>query len=124
MSTARPVDVARMGLGLLALTRPGLVLRLGTGPGGRGERVTVRVLGARYVLQSGSGLLLALPPLGRRVRTWDHPWVRDVDAAVDLVHAGTMLALAAARPGHRRLALTSAAAATAFALADLQERLR
>ena len=112
MSTPRPVDVARLGLGAVAVARPDLLLRLAQGPDGRGERVTVRILGARYIVQSGAGLAL-----GR-------PWVRDVDAAVDLVHAATMVALAGVAPPHRRLALLSAAAAVGFAVADLRERTR
>ncbi len=115
MSALRPVDVARLGLGAAALARPGLFLRLTKGASdrvGRAERVTVRILGVRYILQSGTGLAS-----GR-------PWVRDADAAIDLVHAATMVALAAIAPTHRRLALLSAATAIGFAAADLRERIR
>jgi hypothetical protein len=95
-----------------AVARPGLFLRLTKGRVGRGERVTVRILGARYIVQSGAGL------------TFGRPWVRDADAAIDLVHAATMVALAAIAPTHRRLALLSAATAIGFAAADLRERIR
>lgn len=123
MSAARPVDVARFGLGLVAATRPGLVLRVSRGDAGRAARVAVRILGARYLLQSGAGLALG--------RTGPHPWrpgarrpwLRDADAVVDLIHAATMVGLAAVAPEHRRLALLSAGAATVFAAADLQETL-
>jgi hypothetical protein len=112
VSTPRPVDLARLGLGAVALARPGLFLRLGKERDGRGERATVRILGARYVAQSGAGIVL-----GR-------PWVRDLDAGVDLAHAATMVALAAVSPTHRRLALLSAVTATGLAAADLREKLR
>lgn len=112
MSTPRPVDLARLGLGAVALARPDLLLRPVTERTSRGERITVRLLGARYVAQSGAGMIL-----GR-------PWVRDLDAAVDLAHAATMVALAAVSPTHRRLALLSAVTATGLAAADLREKLR
>jgi hypothetical protein len=94
-------------LGGLCLARPDLPLRLTGSPGGRGTRVGVRLLGARYVVQSVGG-----PWLHRR-------WVPEVDAAVDVIHAVSMLGLAAVAPGHRRVALVSAATATGFAVADL-----
>jgi hypothetical protein len=112
VSTPRAVDVARLSLGAAALGRPGLFLRLAHGHNGRTERATVRILGARYVAQSGAGL------------AWGRPWVREADAAVDLVHALTMVALAASAPTHRRLALLSAATAMGFAAADLREKIR
>jgi hypothetical protein len=112
MSTPRLVDVARLSLGAAALGRPDLFLRLSTGSDGGGERVTVRALGARYVVQSGAGL------------AFGRPWVRDADAAIDLVHAVSMLALAAIAPTHRRIALISAATALGFAAADIREKIR
>ena len=103
----RGPDVGRLVLGGLCLARPDLPLRL-TGSGqGRATRVGVRLLGARYVVQSVGG-----PWLHRR-------WVPEADAAVDAVHALSMLGLAAIAPGHRRVALVSAAMATGFAVADL-----
>jgi len=103
----RGPDVSRLVLGGLCLARPDLPLRLTGSPGGRGTRVGVRVLGARYVVQSVGG-----PWLHRR-------WVPEVDAAVDVIHALSMLGLAALAPSHRRVALVSAATATGFAVADL-----
>jgi hypothetical protein len=120
MTTPRPVDVARLGLGLAAATRPDLLLRLSRARDGRGERVTVRILGARYVVQSGAGLILSRS----RWRPGGRPWVRDADTAVDLIHAGTMIALATVAPQHRQLALLSAGAAIGFAATDLREKLR
>jgi hypothetical protein len=106
----RTVDLARLGLGALALARPRTLLRL-TGSAGDGPVETVvRVLGARYVGQGATGLLV------------DRTWLPAADAAVDAVHGLTMVGAAAAWPQHRRAALASAAAAAAFALADLADR--
>src|SRR5689334_18737347 len=102
----RPVDVARMGLGALAVTRPRTVLRL-AGSDGHGVHLVVCILGARYVAQGAAGLLV------------ERPWLPTVDATVDAAHALTMVAAAAVWPQHRRAALTSAAAAAVFASADL-----
>lgn len=99
----RPADRARLALGGWCLARP----RSLTGP-----PPVVRVLGARYVVQALGG-------------TWVHrAWVPGVDAAVDLVHAGSMLGAAAVWPRHRRAALTSAALAAGFAVADLSSARR
>jgi hypothetical protein len=115
MSRPRPVDLARLAFGLWALARPRSLLRLVGSDDGTGPRRAARVLGARYVVQSGAGLVLPRRPV---------PWL---DGTVDLVHAASMLAFAAAFPRHRRLALTSGAAALGFAAADLSragERVR
>lgn len=108
----RPVDLARLGLGVVAIARPDMLLRASTEPhGGRGkDRVVVRVLGTRYLLQAAAGVGL------------DRPWMPALDAATDLTHAATMLGLAALDRSHRRIALLSAAVATGFAVADLRDR--
>jgi len=124
MSAPRPVDVARLGFGTVALISPELLLRLSKGSDGRGERVTVRILGARYVAQSGAGLILTQPRKRPSGRTRGRPWIRDADVAIDLIHATTMVALAAFAPRHRRLALLSAATALGFAATDLREQIR
>ncbi|NYD40522.1 hypothetical protein [Nocardioides panaciterrulae] len=103
----RGPDVARLVLGGLCLTRPGLPLRLTGATNGKGTRAVVRILGARYLVQGAGG-----PWLHRR-------WVPEADAAVDAIHAASMLGLAAVAPGHRRAALVSAALASGFAVADL-----
>ena len=108
MRRPRPVDVARLGLGLVSLTRPDILL-MKDRVDGTGVRRVVRVLGARYVAQSVGGYAV-----GRR-------WVPRTDATVDLIHAASMLGLSACLPRYRRLALLSATAATSFAVADLRE---
>lgn len=111
MSRPRPVDLARLVLGIAAVAKPGLLLRLSAGDGPL-ERGSVRILGARYVVQSTAGLAL------------DRPRVHQIDAAVDLIHASTMLALAVFVPSHRRLAIVSVVTATVFAVADLNDTRR
>lgn len=106
----RRADRARLALGALALARPGLPVRATGSRDGAAVRRTVRVLGVRYVVQSLGG------------RRLHRAWVPEADAAVDLVHAASMLGLARLAPRHRRLALVSAALATAFAVVDLRER--
>ena len=103
----RPVDLARLGLGVVALAAPHAVLPAAADT--RWTRGFTRILGARYVVQSSVGLLD------------QKPWVPAVDAGVDLVHAATMLGLAAVSPRHRSVALVSAGAAVAFAVVDVKE---
>jgi len=69
-----------------------------------------RLLGARYAAQGALDLAV--------------PHDRRLDAAVELLHAGSMLALAGRSRSHARLALLSAAAATALAAVDLTQGAR
>ncbi|ABD11360.1 hypothetical protein CcI156_12935 [Frankia sp. CcI156] len=87
----------RTGWGILLVAQPGLVLRAAGGhSSSRARPAAVRVLGARHLVQS------LLPP-GR------------LGVAADCLHAASMLAFAAAVPGHRRLALADSVVASAFA---------
>jgi hypothetical protein len=112
VSEVRPVDLARLALGTVALARPQLLVRATGSADGPWPRRVTRLLGARYVVQSTGGMVV-------RDR-----WVPEVDAAVDLAHALTTLGFAKIFPRHRRLALTSGAVAVAFGVADLTERVR
>ena len=105
---ARPVDLARIGLGGLALARPDVVLDVVRSTDDRRARAVVRFLGARYVAQGAAGLVV------------DRSWVVPVDAAVDALHALSMVGAAALWPAHRRAALASAASASLLAAADLR----
>ena len=109
---ARPVDVARLTLGALALSRPQWFIRATGADDGTWPRRVTRILGGRYVVQSAGGLLV------------HERWVPELDGAVDLVHALSMVGFAVAFPGHRRLSVTSGLAALVFAAADLTERVR
>ena len=109
---ARPVDLARIGLGGLALARPDVVLDVVRSADDRRVRAVVRFLGARYVAQGAAGLVV------------DRSWVAPVDAAVDALHALSMVGAAALWPAHRRAAVASAASALLLAAADLRSRSR
>ena len=96
--------------GALLLIAPGRLL--GALAGGRIDaRVSAiaRVLGAREVVQA---LATGRRPTRRRLHA---------GALVDGAHAASMVALAASGVGPRRLTLTSAATATAFAAAGIAE---
>jgi hypothetical protein len=83
---------------------PGLVIYLATGrfPGRRGRRVA-QLLGARHLIQAA---VTAFVP---------EPDVFALGAAVDAVHAGSMVVLGAADPVARHAALTDALAEAVFA---------
>lgn len=81
-----------------------------------------RVLGARNVLQGGASVLAmfglpgvpGVPALVVRAEV-----VHGVGAGVDVLHAVSMLGLAAAAARHRRFALRSALGAAVLALGEL-----
>ncbi|HLY50744.1 MAG TPA: hypothetical protein VKR21_16270 [Solirubrobacteraceae bacterium] len=93
--------------GGVLLVDPALPLRIGGGGQTREVTLATRLLGARHLAEA---LILA-----RR----HGPRIRRAIIAVDLLHAGSMLALAKARPDLRRDALLSAT--TACALVGLSE---
>ena len=103
----RAVDAARLVTGATVLARPDLPLRLTRSQGDPATRRVIRLLGARYVLQS-------IATTGVRGR-----WTTAADAAVDLVHAASMGPVAYLSPRHRRLATTSGVLAVLFAAGDL-----
>jgi hypothetical protein len=108
----RPADAARITMAAVLLTRPALAVR-GTGsPDSTRIRRVVRLLGARYLLQATTGLLV------------HRPWLRAADSGVDLIHALSMLGFAHEFPAHRRMALLSGAAALTFAVLDFTEQAR
>lgn len=102
MRRSTDVGTIRIALGVALLARPTAASSLTrTAPSGRVIALT-RVLGARYVAQGALDLAV--------------PHDRRLDAAVELLHAGSMLLLARRDRAHARLALLSAAAATALAV--------
>lgn len=111
-SDIRPVDAARLALGGVALIRPQWLLGVTGSDDGIWPRRVTRILGARYVVQSGLSITLGTP------------WTSKVDGAIDLVHAASTVGLAARFPRHRRLAIVSGALALGFAVADLREKAR
>jgi hypothetical protein len=76
-------------------------------PGGRPARVAARVLGTRHLVQAA-----ALAGSGG-------PAATRAGAAVDGLHAASMVALGLAMPGHRRAALASGAVAAWLAALEL-----
>ena len=102
------LETLRAIYGLLELTSPNVVAGtvLGKAPDER-LRTTVRILGARHIVQA----LLTVASRGRLHR---------VGGVVDLVHAASMLGLAAVDARRRRVAIVSAAIATLFAAAELR----
>ncbi|QGN58506.1 hypothetical protein [Nostocoides sp. HKS02] len=101
-------DAARLGYGLALLADPQGVARALTGTGlDHGEQVAARVLGVRHVAQA---VVLAVD---------DRALARRAGRVVDLMHAASMLALAAWSPRRRRIALTDATIASMLAALPL-----
>jgi hypothetical protein len=100
---ARLLGAANAALGTTLLVRPRSVASAASTGGSPPGTAVVRLLGLRYVAQGAAQM--ALPTSE----------VLMLSAAVDGLHAASMLALAALRAEYRRPALVSAAAATASA---------
>lgn len=83
----------RIGWGMVLLARPERLLQLTGAPWPQTAKATVRVLGARQVLQ---GAVLLAGGHGSRSRL-----VLDASTATDALHAASMVALAATRPRWR-----------------------
>ncbi len=93
----RASAVTRAGWGFALLVVPERVLAIsGPGPVPTHALVLARVLGARQLLQSAATVVAPTRP------------VAAVGAAVDLLHAGTDVALAAVSPRWRRIAVVDA----------------
>ena len=102
----RALTAVRAGWGAVLVLCPAAVA--GAAAGGPVDRRAVtatRILGARHLLEAA---LTTYRP---------GPAVAAAEASVDAVHALTMCALAVADPPRRRLAITSAVAATGLAVA-------
>jgi hypothetical protein len=106
---ARPLLPAiRASYGVALILAPDAVIHLVTGgfPGRRAPWVA-RLLGARHLIQAVVSFLAPLPG------------VLAAGAAVDAVHAASMVMLAAAGHGARRAALADALAESVFAAAGV-----
>ncbi len=112
-SQLRSQGWVRIGYAMVLLTRPGAVLQAVAGrPSGPRGRATVRVLGLR---EAGQALVCAPRPTAE---------VLKIGAAVDFIHAATMLALATSSTTWRRPALASAAVATTYAVISSRDAAR
>ncbi len=129
-SVAGPLTLVRAGYGVALVCAPGLLIRLMAGPGavagrprrpaeadaqreaatGSRARVVARALGARHLAQA------ALTAAGRRADPGS-PVPLGGGAAVDLLHAASMLALGAIDGRVRRTTFTDAALEMALAAA-------
>lgn len=101
------VPLARAGYGAALLCAPGSMIGVCTGqpPSPRARRVA-RVLGVRHLTQAAITACNSGPE------------VVALGVVVDLVHAASMFALAAAGQSLRRAELADALAATALAVAE------
>jgi hypothetical protein len=101
------VPLARAGYGAALLIAPGPIIGVVTGqPPSRRARQVARVLGVRHLAQAA---ISALNP---------GPEVVALGVVVDLLHAASMFAFAAAVPDLRRAEFADALAATALAVAE------
>lgn len=98
-AAARSWGATTAAVGAVALFRPRPVATLVSGDGPAPDTSVVRILGARQLLQGG--VLFICPA----------PLLVIGGLVVDVLHATSMLAVAAIRPGYRRPALASAAVA-------------
>jgi hypothetical protein len=101
------LPVVRGVANAVLVARPGDVLRAVSTPAPRPARRVVRLLGARVVLQQVAVLAVPTRPLVL------------LGAAVDTLHAASMVATALASPRYRRAAALSAATASASAVLGL-----
>jgi hypothetical protein len=101
------VPLARAGYGAALLCAPGPMIGVVTGqPPSRRARRVARVLGVRHLIQAA---VTVLNP---------GPEVVAIGVVVDLLHAASMFAFAAAVPDLRDAELADALAATALAVAE------
>ena len=101
------VPLARAGYGAALLCAPGPMIGVVTGqPPSRRARRVARILGVRHLLQAA---VTAANP---------GPEVVALGVVVDLLHAASMFAFAAAVPELRSAELADALAATALAVAE------
>jgi hypothetical protein len=105
----RPASWLRTALGTTYLLVPQWVPSMLGVQVDRRARVVVRILGARNVIQS---VVISLAPA--------RAYAPAIGAAVDALHAASMVALAAVDERRRRLALADAGVAAAFGAAGLR----
>lgn len=98
------VAVCQSVAGGVLLACPSGVARIAGGPRAEPPAWVLRLLGARLVVQGGAAL------------TWPASPAANLGAAVDTIHALSMVVLAGRSGHYRRPALVSAAAAIAAAL--------
>jgi hypothetical protein len=113
MTTPRlaiPISAAHGTLAVIYLGAPGRAARAVRDGPGRALRVAVVLLGLRHLAE--------VPMAGRRSRRWAL-----TTAGVDGLHATSMFALAALRPGLRRAGVLDGTVAATLAIAELVQAL-
>jgi NAD(P)-dependent dehydrogenase (short-subunit alcohol dehydrogenase family) len=110
--TAVGLAVVISTLGATLMVRPEAVVPPVPAPLRRRVMSVARIMGIRILVQTAAMLV------------WPNRRVYEAGALVDGAHAGTMLCRRRPRPGYRRVALTSAAAASASAVATCVVRRR
>jgi hypothetical protein len=104
----KPLELLRAAYGAVELLAPSAVESLLVGRvADPRARTVIRILGARHVLQAA-------------VTARGGPGLHRLGGGVDLIHAVTMIALAASDPRRRRAAVVNAAIALAFAAGELR----
>jgi hypothetical protein len=104
------VTLGRAGYGVALIGVPGLLIGLTGQKPGRRACAVARVLGARHLIQAGVTAVSQLTDPGGSV-------VLGGGAAVDVLHATSMVVLGGVDPHVRRAALSDAAVETALAMA-------
>jgi len=106
LTARRAAPLAQAATGAVLLTRPEALVALVSGSGAHPANWIVRVLGARMTAQGC--VAVARPRRGLLL----------AGAAVDALHAASMVLIARAEPSYRRPAIASAVAAAVFAVAS------
>ena len=101
------LTLVRVGYGVALLVAPGALIRL-TGTPSRGSRATARVLGVRHLAQAGATAAAQWADPGS-------PGSFGLGAAVDLMHAASMIGLGAMDRRVRRTTFADAAMETVLA---------
>jgi hypothetical protein len=104
-ASARSIGVLTAAVGVMGVARPALVSRWAAGDSASPEAGFVRLLGARYLVQSAAELSIPTRAILRAA------------CVVDGLHAASMIGAAIAFPAYRRAALVSAAIAGGSAIA-------
>jgi hypothetical protein len=108
----------RGAYGAALCAAPGALIGLAGGPPASPQsRAVARVLGIRQLAQAAA-YGVALAP---RIRPQDRAALLSLGAVVDVLHATSMVGLAVADAPRRRLGLTDAAVAFAFAVSALAD---
>lgn len=118
----RAVDLARAAIALPVLLDPRLPVRFVEEHPTRGAVTASRILAVRMLAQAAAGATVVARQRSRRQRSSrPRSQLAAANVVIEVLHATSMVAVAAVSRSHRRTALTSAALAAAFAAAELRD---